>query len=233
MDSGTHTKASEHTFYVPEAIVPLKAGDHASGSTRLEQSLPGNRSLVVVIPSVSPNGKTAAQENAVVGEELAGQFDVIIGVDTGGDSLTGGVELKEAKELHKGVVDRTTGRDVQVLNILKNLTIETHHVVFAPGCDGESTVDELKTALFKASSTAKLSCSGSFSLEPMISTLKATCANLDETRTPRIILSAFASSQNEIEIPVRRGRKPLCPVVPREWLTRAFDFVVPNERSRL
>ena len=63
------------------------------------------------------------------------QVDMVISVDNGGDSLTGGVDFKEDKRL---------GRDMQMMDALRKH--ESVHIVMGPGCDGESTVEQLNQA---------------------------------------------------------------------------------------
>jgi hypothetical protein len=84
------------------------------------------------------------------------KIDVVIGVDNGGDSLTGGADFQN---------DCRDARDVQVLASLiaaQELGVcRFLHVVFGPGCDGESSEEMLSGAfrtLELADPVAKPNC---------------------------------------------------------------------------
>lgn len=148
-----------------------------------------------------------AAELALVDEIRSLDFDLIVGVDAGGDSIA----ARDDDE-----------RDRRMLRVLLRTGVRVLHIVVAPGCDGESSVADLRAALEErlAAGTYR----GCFGLEPLLPVLRAQSAGLDESRTPRIILRAAdgeLTRTHDGSVIVPRGCNP---VVPPAWLANAFVF---------
>ena len=155
---------------------------HAPGETPIERRLPRG-------PHGSPLVLT-------VGGELP-QFELIIGVDTGGDVLDTSPRGEK-------------GRDRRMLHAIKHR--EAVVVVVAPGADGQLAPERL----------APMDEHGTpFSLEPLLPFLREHGAQLATHRTPNIICRAFDEPTDPVEIP--RGRRPK---VPRAWLTTGYVFSI-------
>src|SRR5207247_316759 len=103
-------------------------------------------------------------------------FDRIIGVDTGGDSI--------ASKRGRG----RRGRDQRMLRVLRETGLPLLHVVVAPGSDGEATYNDLHTVFQEQMAAGRYQ--GCFSLDPVLPVLRSLSVSLGPTRTPRIILAA-------------------------------------------
>jgi hypothetical protein len=154
-------------------------------------------------------------EDADAERELAGEirslaFDLLIGVDTGGDSL--------ARKGGKG----QWGRDQRMLAVLRRTGLPLLHVVVAPGSDGEASYEDLRDVMDEQVAAGRYR--GCFALEPLLPIFRTFRGCLGPTRTPQIILAA-AEDQLPVNrtgrVSVPRGRKP---AVPRSWLTTGFVF---------
>jgi hypothetical protein len=149
-------------------------------------------------------------EQELPGELRSLAFDLVIGVDTGGDSIA-----------HKAGRGRR-GRDQRMLAVLRRTGPPILHVVVAPGCDGEASFDDLKTQMRDQADQGRYR--GCFALAPLLDTYRAFSATLGPTRTPRIILAAAdgqlaKASSGRVIVP--RGREP---AVPESWLANAYVF---------
>ena len=147
-----------------------------------------------------------------VAEEIAAlNCDLLIGVDTGGDSLF--------EESSTG----SEGRDKQMLRILQSADLPLIHVVFAPGSDGETSYREMQSCFAEKQRLGEYR--GCFSLEPMVPLMKRLAAPLHKTRTPNIIVAAFEDCLTRPE-PPDFVEIPRClrPFVPRAWLQMGFVF---------
>lgn len=143
-------------------------------------------------------------------------FDFIFGIDAGGDSLA------------PTALSGPEGRDKHMLRLLRRIGVPVHHVVVAPGCDGESTPDALTLAMTQeAAGGHYLGC---FSLAPMYAALRRFAAGLTSERTPCIMLAAaarIAAGDGEF-LAVERG---LWPQIPLAWLTHGFVFGDPGNEG--
>jgi hypothetical protein len=147
-----------------------------------------------------------------IAEEVAAlNCDLLIGVDTGGDSL------------FDNPLTGSEGRDKQMLRVLQSVDLPLLHVVFAPGSDGETTYGEMRSCFAEKRRLGEYR--GCFSLEPMIPLMKQLAAHLRKERTPNIIVAAFEDCLTRpdppdfVEIP-----RCLQPLVPRTWLQKGFVF---------
>jgi len=189
------------------------------GTVRIEQSLPqdgeGSPFLFVVphreggsIHEITQRNKHALKH--IVEME---KWDLIIGVDAGGDSLTGGIDFKAHPAL---------GRDRQMLTVLSSLGIEFWHLLIAPCCDGETSREEMDRFL-------QLSCSeqlvlGSFHLpSSVIESLEHYSKGLSNERTTNIIVNASRSLDEMLTIP--RGIRPQ---VPTNWMKTVIVLKWPS-----
>jgi hypothetical protein len=137
-------------------------------------------------------------------------FDLIIGVDAGGDSIV----------TKRGRAPR--GRDQRMLAVLLRTGVPVLHVVVGPGCDGESRTEDLRDAL-----AARLHAGayrGCFPVAPILPVLREQSRGLSESRTPRIVLAAADGRLDRTatgRVVVPRGCRP---EVPPSWLAHAFVF---------
>lgn len=140
--------------------------------------------------------------------------DVIIAVDGGGDSLTGGVSDNVETEF-----DRTGVRALQEFG--KPFT----YIVIGPGCDGESTIEMLKGAVKHENENN--SFLGHFDLSPFIEKWeKLSSKLLKDDRTPNIMRLANNEIKNNPKIinelqAIERHRKPK---IPLKWLITGLVF---------
>jgi len=109
-----------------------------------------------------------------------------------------------------------------MVRILKDTKIPFILVVLGAGCDGESTLENIKITFQDYNKKNKYL--GSFSLDLLIPLFKSLAGSLQQTRTPNII--SFARD-NRLELDkeslmiVPRGRYPK---IPRELLIHGFVF---------
>ncbi|KAL1524748.1 hypothetical protein AB1Y20_019631 [Prymnesium parvum] len=208
-------------------VVELQQGDQAYGTTRLEQSLPRcseGSPFVFVVPHDGRDGMSleeATKKNTrALCESLeALRVDSVVGVDLGGDSLTGGFDFHGDAEF---------GRDRQVLHALRASNVPCVHLVVAPGCDGESTIEGMRAAVRELDEAGALL--GTMPLDEMVGTMRSHAANLSPMRTPNIIHSAFgrvnsassddgAAASPEMFRIVRHNQEAH---IPCSWLTIAL-----------
>jgi len=220
-DLPDHKQIKDCIFAVPAIPQPLVSGDNFYGNSKIDCSLPrgdeGSPLLFIVKENSGKNHKEVYERNksAIISDINDMRFDYVFGIDTGGDSLTGGIDWKDHPAL---------GRDRQMLAILTCLNPPTQfwHCMVAPCSDGESSYELMKTYIDRASSDGTLI--GTFSCIPMMNTLRELCINVGPTRTPSLMLRAF---DNQLEtdklnpqfIILPRGIKPIVPI---EWLLTGY-----------
>jgi ubiquitin len=222
-----HPQLATHLYTVPPGE-PAKLADKSSGyygTTMLEQSIPRGQEdspVLFVVPKKTGDITDVTRENQAAFLEglqtLAPDF--VVGVDNGGDSLTGGIDFADG--------DPELGRDRQVLRALSKSGVDFLHLVAGPCCDGESTEDEMLGAIQAADVVG--SYLGNFSLADVLPTMYTRSSQLDPSRTPNIMHSALVGELEPAEsvsldgtprVVVPRHRKPAVPVA---WLTRGFMF---------
>ena len=184
------TQLGPHLWRCPPEVVPLQAGDNAWGSTRLEQSLPRGAEGSPFLLVVPRDGKgdpppvvadvTAANSASLAASLAALRLDRVVGIDLGGDSLTGGLDFEG---------DPECGRDRQVLHALRASGLPCIHLVVGPGCDGESSVAAMREAVRGLDASGALL--GCVALDELVGTMSRYAAPLDPSRTPNIIKAAF------------------------------------------
>jgi len=154
----------------------------------------------------------SGNEEELKNEIIELQFDCIIGLDAGGDSLV--------DEASSGM----DGRDKRMLNVLKSTGIDLLHIILGFGSDGESTEEAILNALHKT--TTDGSFKGCFDLAPMVPLFHAHCDGwLANRRTPMIICNAIEEKKlnrrGKGRVVVDRGIKPS---IPLDWLKKGFVF---------
>ena len=204
-DVGAVEPITEHLLRVSGPLLdPGRKVPHR-GRTWIDHSVPRH-------PNGSPWIVLLSDEaaSALVGEIRSQGFDLLVGVDTGGDSI--------ARKNGRGHL----GRDQRMLAVLRRVGLPLLHVVAAPGCDGETSYDDLRGVMADAAADGRYR--GCFDLAPILPAFQTFRGSLGPTRTPRIILDAAEGalvSPRDGWVRVPRGREP---VVPISWLTTAFVF---------
>jgi hypothetical protein len=144
-------------------------------------------------------------------------FDLIVAIDNGGDSVSGGIDFKHDPRLARDMQVSVALERWKRANIAKGNEVDALHVVFGPCCDGETTEEDMLAAVGKKfelavaspravetekgdkeseSATARaLEFSSKFLGEWMIdgAVLRKSaefCAPLGEKRTPSIMYTA-------------------------------------------
>jgi hypothetical protein len=180
------------------------------GNTQIDHSVPRG-------PDGCPWIFVLGDEEALADEIGSLGFDIVFGVDTGGDSI--------ASKAGRGY----RGRDQRMLRVLCRTGLPLFHVVIAPGCDGEASASDLQEA-FVARAAANL-YRGCFPLAPLLPVLRPLSEPLSARRTPRIILAAAdgeltPNASGLVVVP--RGKEP---AVSLSWLTHGFVFATTHEES--
>ncbi|GIW92454.1 MAG: hypothetical protein KatS3mg110_0495 [Pirellulaceae bacterium] len=213
-----NTKIIHDISHLPEVTTYIRRVSHerkvlsgpgrrrTHGTTRIDESVPRGDEGCPWIFLLSDD--RADQE--LVKDIVNLDFDLLVGIDTGGDSL---VEVRSSFD---------NQRDRRMLRVLFLTGLPVLHVIVAPGSDGEASFEELQRAF--AEQCAKGRFQGTFDLEELLPVLRTLSEPLSEDRTPRIILAAAEdrlprAGQEMVVVP--RGCHP---TVPRAWLTRAFVF---------
>lgn len=165
----------KHVLALPDAVVALEADPMSGGTLLIAQSIPPtvglDKRIVIVIPNDGAGIQEAASELATLG------FSAIDLVDNGGDSVAGSVEAHDQ--------DALTLALVRAVTVLSPITPVFLHV-FGPGCDGESTADQMALAVSKRTDYL-----GVYPIEPdMYVSLRALSMKLLPSRTPNIMLAA-------------------------------------------
>lgn len=205
-DAGAIEPISPHILRVTGPLVEAGRRVRGRGKAWLDHAVPRTADgspFIVLLDSEDA-------ERELVGELRSLAFDLIVGVDTGGDS----VAVKRGRGRF--------GRDQRMLAVLRATHVPLLHVVVAPGSDGEADAEDIQTAFAARAAVGEFR--GRFSLGPMLPTYEAFRECLSPERTPRIVLAAFKGElarTDDGRLIVPRGRKPK---VPAEWLTTGFVF---------
>ena len=166
-------KIDNFIYQLPEKQIPIVKGSITYGGIIIEQSLPrmNGDPLIFILPK--KNEKEDLEQLRESIKRLG--IDYIVGVDTGGDCLTGGEDKDQ--------------RDVEMLALLNETGIPGMQIIFGPGCDGESSIYSMKTAI------ENLQCSnkylGYFPLYAISKTLRKYSEPLADNRTPNLIWRAI------------------------------------------
>ncbi len=138
--------------------------------------------------------------------------ELILAVDMGGDSLTCGMEDEYS-------FDRTG------LRALKQIGKPFIYAVLGPGCDGESTIGMLQTAI--KTEISNNSFTGEFALNDLVESMYPVSSELlHNDRTPNIIANAKIKMDEKPDIKnglieIQRHREPHIPI---NWLVKGLAF---------
>lgn len=132
-------------------------------------------------------------------------FDLLVGVDTGGDVLADRARKKR-------------GRDVRALELLQQVGPPVLLVVVGLGSDGQSKEEVLAAALEAERAAGRLL--GALDMTRILEVYRAHAAGLAPHRTPNVILSALDGPEDERVLVPRSAR----PHIPRGWLRSSFVF---------
>jgi len=221
-----HRKIKECIFAVPEIPVPIIKGDKYHATSKIDCSLPRGPEgspLIFIIKEDSGDPREVFDRNksAILSDLNEMHFDYIFGIDTGGDSLTGGIDWKDHPSL---------GRDRQMLAILSWINPPTQfwHIMIAPCSDGESSYELMTNYLEKSKQDGYLL--GTFSCVPMLDRMRGLILNLEPFRTPTLMIRAFDGELKKD--PVHEGRiilpRGINPIVPQEWLVTGYIIQWPR-----
>jgi len=227
-DLDSHEKLTEGLYKVPPKLIVLDKGCDRSwyGSSKLTQSLPRHSNgspYILVLPTESQDPVVATRENEVAMKKAFEilKTDFVIGIDTGGDCITGGLDWDGSVEL---------GRDFQMQNAILKSGIPNLILIFGPGSDGESSVKIMNETV---SRVEKQGCFlGAFSLKDLLIGVRPWTENLSSMRTPNICYSAvMGQTSDEMDFRTVDGVEYLkleryCATqwIPRTWLSHGLAF---------
>ncbi|MFO8017618.1 MAG: DUF1152 domain-containing protein [Promethearchaeia archaeon] len=137
-------------------------------------------------------------------------FDLVIGVDAGGDAII------------EGAISGSRGRDKEMVKILTQTEMPFMILILGPGCDGESNESQILHSFTVQEKNGKYL--GFCSLEPLIPHFEKRASKLGRSRTPNIIKQAFHG-----ELPLSEDRKMIIsrgiyPHISKAWLIHGFAF---------
>jgi hypothetical protein len=198
----TLTEISRHVFRVPPEVYHNPNQRRWTG-TLIDQAMPRGDDgcpLIFTCPRNENDHADFASEIAELG------FDRIVAVDTGGDVLSPNARSGD------------TGRDRQMLRVLARTKIPSILAVVGPGCDGETSAEELERCVRREAEQGGYL--GAFSLQPLMNDLMTLSDPVGRTRTPRIILEAMNHPPHELFRVPRHAR----PEIPSRWLRVGLCF---------
>jgi len=233
---------------------PLQKGENTYGTTYLEQSVPrGPGHSPLLIELRGHKGVTTEEQVRELTAENVGRItkafcylgvDLVIGIDCGGDSLTGGKDF---------ACSPLTGRDQQVLFAFRKYRAENPdfafcHVVLAPGCDAETPEKIMRAEVGRSPSVsnsvlkwcAGREFRGCFSIEQLITNCFPFVKELEPNRTPYLMYRALRDDdQFKLDRPqpsekeydpcqkqdlVKLSRHGNFELIPRSWLLHGLVF---------
>lgn len=198
-------RISENIARLPSTATNNSSISNARMQTSIDRSIPrGFDGCPYIVRCTKSSLRSLPYEISRLG------FDLVIAVDTGGDSI-----VQDAISGHEG-------RDKEMLEMLKASPIPFLLFVLGPGCDGESTEAQILHAFGRLIEEKKFV--GCQSMESLIPIFEKFAANLSENRTPNIIRNAFqnklmVTSTEQMIVP--RG---ITPGISKKWLTHCFAF---------
>lgn len=159
-------------------------------------------------PYIVRCNKTSSKELSREIDSL--DFDLVIGIDSGGDAII------------EGAVSGSLGRDKEMVKIIQQSQVPLLILILGPGCDGESQENQILQSFHDQDKAGKYL--GSCSIEPLIPYFEDLASNLDINRTPNIIKRAFygeltPNEKGKIVIP-----REIHPSISKAWLTHCFAF---------
>jgi hypothetical protein len=140
----------------------LVIGEHSTaniGTTKIDRSIPrGYDQCPYIIHCTKNSSKDISHEIDSLG------FDLVIGIDTGGDAIVEGAE------------SGSQGRDKEMVDIIRHSHIPLLILIFGPGCDGESQENQILQSFHDQEKKGKYL--GSCSIEPLIPYFEDLASNL-------------------------------------------------------
>ncbi len=180
----------------------MKARHNTTGIDRTIPRGPLGTPLVFVLPKQD----RVAQETLCEEIKALG-FDLIIGVDTGGDAM----EIPRRRRKRRG-------RDQRMLRVVRETGAPCLLVVVGLGADGQADAGKLYQA-FTEQRRRSIDC-GRFELDRILEEYRKLSPYLPARRTPNIILRAAESTEDECV--VHRDARPRS--YPRSWLVMGLAF---------
>lgn len=225
------TQLSDCLWSAPEEVVPI-VSNNTHGTCDLELGCPRGPEgspLVFVLPGRSKDLQQHTAENVdtIVPAIASLHVDLVIGVDCGGDSISGGVDWQGCPG---------KGRDMQMLNCLRVCGISFLHVVLGPGCDGETEEPRMRACCAQLSAQGSLR--GVFQVEPLLADMVGCCTALAPSRTPNLMLRAQSDALPSVQAPDNKSGDSVCITrgrrntrIPREWLKHDLAINYDNAAS--
>lgn len=185
-----HEPVTSSLYKLPADPVPLQPGDEAYGSTRLELSVSPRGAegspYLIQIPTDGKSGQpleevTKTNSAAVMEALQALRVDLVVAVDCGGDSLTGGFDFEGGSF--------EFGRDRQVLHALAASGVPFVQIILGPGCDGESSIEAMQKAVQQADASGTVL--GIIPLDALVPQMALFTQTLRPSRTPNILAHAL------------------------------------------
>ncbi|MBD3350911.1 MAG: DUF1152 domain-containing protein [Candidatus Lokiarchaeota archaeon] len=163
-------------------------------------------------------------DHALIKEIKSLDFDFIVGVDTGGDSLV------------DTAITGDFGRDKRMLEIIKTTRIDMLHVIFGIGSDGESRAEDIERTLLDVNRSGCYM--GCFNLSPFVEDFRKYAGFLTWRRTPNIIYNAFRNvkkfeNESDFNSDINKESKygesvivprGISPSIPVKWLKYGLVF---------
>jgi len=169
------------------------------------RSAPEEGAVVLVALDKGDSASEREDKHARAAHDLLSRWDLVLAVDAGGDSVTGGVDHAAG--------DAASGVDMQALSVVARSGLPYQHLVVGPGCDAESAAARLGSEL------AARNGGWWFTPARHMDEMRLLASPLGEDRTPNVMWRAWLASAStkcpatlEVE---RSGRKQAIPVA---WL---------------
>ena len=175
------------------------------GTTKIDRSIPrGFDGCPYIVHFIDRSKKDLSHEINSLG------FDLVIGIDTGGDAIV------------EGASSGSLGRDKEMVEIIKQAQVLLIIFIVGPGCDGESQDNQIFQSFRNQDLKGKYM--GFCSIERLIPYFEELASNLSIDRTPNILKRAFygelaQDEKGRIDIP--RG---INPSIAKLWLLHCFAF---------
>jgi hypothetical protein len=221
-DGCTPLRPGSHLHIVNESK-PLVQDANYYGTCGIDGSIPKEgvfgSPIIVRLPRPEKEGDKVDES---ILKDIAAEirthlpFDAILGVDAGGDALTGGID-------HDG--DPSTGVDQMMGRVLSYTGLPFILCVCGLGCDGESSMALIRQHMNREIKEGAYL--GSVPMHSWSGEFKTLAHALAPTRTPNLMAAACdrdthpPETSSELMV-IRRG--PVHQSIPVEWLSRAYFF---------
>jgi hypothetical protein len=189
----------------PEQLVIDNQSIHTTGTTNIDRTIPrGYDGCPYIVHLTNKSRKDLSREIDSL------DFDLVIGIDTGGDAIVEGAE------------NGTLGRDKEMVQVITQSQFPFLILIVGPGCDGESQDYQILQSFHDQDEMGKYM--GSCSIDPLIPHFEEFASNLSKNRTPNILKKVFygdLAPDGTERIIIPRGTHPS---IPKAWLTHCFAF---------